>query len=113
MTFETLYIVSARQAPRVTFAQFNTVEDGTQIAFLEQLGVRGVSLPSLLAGNLDEIRNQNLAFRSYTAPGSLHAILLRSAFYLLSVDNVRVRDWVASLIEGRDVPDVGNRLLSR
>jgi hypothetical protein len=113
MTFETLYIVSARQVPRATFAQFNTAEDGTQLAFLEQLGERGVPLPSLLAFNLNKIRNQNLAFRSYTAPGSLHTILQRPAFYTLTVDNVRVRDWVAALIEGRDVPDVGNRLLSR
>jgi hypothetical protein len=113
MTFETLYIVSARQAPRATFAQFNTAEDGTQLAFLEQLGVRGVHLPSLLALNLDQIRSQNLAFRSFTAPGALHGILQRPSFYLLSVDNVRIRDWVASLIEGRDVADVGNRFLSR
>ena len=113
MSFEALYIVAERQAPRATFAQFNTADDGTQLSLLEQLGQRGVALPPLLALNLNQIRSQNFAFRSYTAPGSLHGILLRPAFYLLAVDNVRLRDWVATLIEGRDVADVGNALLPR
>jgi hypothetical protein len=113
MNFEAFYIVAARQAPRATFAQFNTAEDGTQLALLEQLGVRGIPLPVLLARNLSDVRNANLAFRSYTAPGSLHTILLRPAFYLLAVDGVRIRDWVAALIEGRPVQDVGSSLLAR
>lgn len=111
LTFESFYVIAARDAPRVRFAQFNNAEDKTQLFVLEQLGVRDARLPGLLALNLAAIRRSNSRFRSYTAPGQAHTILLSPQFYALTVDRVAIRDWVAALIDGRPVDDIGDQLL--
>ena len=107
LTFESFYIVAARDAPGVRFAQYNNAEDKTQLFFLEQLGVHDASLPGLLALNLAEIRRVNSRFKSYTAPGRAHTILMTPQFYALRVDGVSIRDWVAALLDGRAVRNVG------
>jgi hypothetical protein len=56
---------------------------------------------------LADIRRANPQFRSYTAPGGAHTILLTPQFYALTVDGVRIRDWVAALLDGRVVRNVG------
>src|ERR1051325_3978667 len=112
LTFETIYEVSARTTPRVTFAQYNSAEDGVQLSFLALLGVHGVRLAGLLAANLADIRQVNPALRTYTSPGPMHTILRRPEFYSLTVDGVPVRDWVADLLDGKHVSDVGQSLLA-
>jgi hypothetical protein len=107
LTFESFYVIAARAAPGVRFAQYNNAEDKTQLFFLEQLGVDDARLPGLLAQNLADIRRANPQFRSYTAPGRAHTILLTPQFYALTVDGVRIRDWVAALLDGRVVRNVG------
>jgi hypothetical protein len=109
--FEMLYITSAREAPRVTFAQYNTVDDAVQLYFLSLLGVKGLPLRTFLAADLKEIHHTNHAFRSYTAPGAVHTVLRSNAVYTTTVDGVSFRDWLAGLVEGRPVNDVGTALL--
>lgn len=111
LTFETLYEVAARTTPQVTFAQYNTAADAVQLSFLAMLGVQDVKLASLLAANLADIRQANPALHTYTAPGSLHTILRRPEFYALSVDGIAIRDWVADLLDGKRVTEVGRSLL--
>jgi hypothetical protein len=111
-TFEALYTQAARAGLPVTYAQFNTADDATQLFFLSLLGIRGTPLNRFLAIDLEEIRRADPAFRSYVAPGRVHTILRSSAVYTTSVDGVRFRDWLAELIAGRMVADVGNALLS-
>ena len=111
LTFETIYEVSARITPQVTFAQYNSAEDAVQLSFLALLGVHGVKLAGLLAANFADIRRVNPALHTYTAPGAMHTILRRAEFYSLQVDGVAVRDWVAELLEGKRVTDVGQSLL--
>ena len=41
----------------------------------------------------------------------MHTILRRPEFYSLTVDGVAVRDWVADLLDGKRVSDVGQSLL--
>jgi hypothetical protein len=110
LTFETLYLVAARETPRVTFSQFNALEDATQALFLKLVGVRGVHLPVLLKANLQDLHRSLGGFRSFTAPGSLHAILPRPEFYSLAVDGVAFRDWMTALLDGRPVDNVGDDL---
>jgi pectinacetylesterase len=102
-----LYIVSAREAPRATFAQYNAAGDSVQIGFQTALGVKDAPLARTLSENLAEIRSAVPRFRAYTAPGFVHTILLRPQFYTLAVDGVRIRDWVAELLDGKAVGDVG------
>jgi hypothetical protein len=111
LTFETLYVVASRAAPRATFAQFNRIEDATQLRFLSMLGVRGVPLARLLADDLADIRRANPRFRTYLGPGNAHTIMAQPEFYGLVVDGVALRDWVAGLLRGGSVPDVGRTLL--
>lgn len=110
--FQRLYLSAARSAPRVRFAQYNAAEDITQVVQLAQLGVRGTPLPRMLARNLEQLKNAAPWFRSYTAPGRTHAILRSHALYTTTVGGVRFTDWVASLVNGDPVEDVGSALLS-
>jgi hypothetical protein len=112
VTHPLLYVVSARESPRISFAQYNSAEDSTQISFLRLLRNDSVPLQRTLAENLAEIRRGVSEFREYTAPGHVHTILLRPQFYALAVDGVRVRDWVAALLDGAKVQDVGGSLLA-
>ncbi len=110
-TFERLYVSAARAAPRVQYAQFNTIEDATQVYFLSLLGVKAAPLPKFLAENLAEIKRAVPSFRSYTAPGKVHTILRSNAVYTTKVDGVVFRDWLQALVDGDVVADVGGSLL--
>jgi hypothetical protein len=109
--FESLYFLAARKAPAIRYAQYNNVGDEVQLFFLKLLGVADVPLAPLLAANLADMRRMVPWFRSYTAPGGAHGILGSVDFYSLSVEGTGIRDWVAALIDGTDVPDVGQSLL--
>ena len=109
--FESLYLLAARKAPAIRYAQYNNVDDEVQLFYLKLLGVANVPVAPLLEANLADMRRTVPWFRSYTAPGDSHGILGSKDFYRLSVDGIGMRDWVAALIDGADVPDVGQRLL--
>jgi hypothetical protein len=110
-TFEQLYVAAGRAAPRARFAQVNTVEDATQLSFLSLLGTRNQPLAKMLAANLEQMKDAMPWFRTYTAPGKTHTILRSDALYALSVDGVKFRDWLAALVNGEPVGDVGKTLL--
>ncbi|HKE91244.1 MAG TPA: pectin acetylesterase-family hydrolase [Gemmatimonadales bacterium] len=112
LTFETLYEVAGRTNPQVTFAQYNSSEDNVQLSFLAMLGVHDVRFADLLAANFADIRRINPVLRTYTAPGPMHTILRRPEFYSLTVEGVAIRDWVADLLDGKRVADVGQSLLA-
>ena len=107
----TLYTMAAQTAPHVVFAQYNAVEDSTQIGFQRLLGVRDVPLRQSLAENFADIRNSIPQLHLYTAPGFVHTILGRPQFYTLTVDGVRFCDWLAAFLDGKPMPDVGTKLL--
>jgi hypothetical protein len=79
---------------------------------LSLTGVRGIPLEQLLRDNFADITRANPRFRTYTGPGQEHTILRRPEFYTLVVEGVSFRDWVARLLEGKQVPNVGQALLS-
>ena len=113
LNFEMLYIVSAREAPRASFAQYNNVEDSVQAGFLRALGEERVDLAPLLRANLSDIRRAVPRLRSYTAPGAMHTILQRPQFYTMTVDGTPFRDWLAAQLDGKRVDNVGESLLRR
>ena len=112
VTFETLY-TGFRPMPNLRMAQINSASDTTQIRFLYHLGVRGMPLEVLMRKNLADIRTARPEFRSYVLPGRVHTSLLSAGFYATYVDSVPLRDWVANLVEGKEVHDVGNNFLDR
>lgn len=100
LTYPALYGLAARSSPRITFAQINSADDSTQTFFLRAVDRSSPAVPALLAQNFAAIKRALPSFRSYTVPGVMHTIIPRREFYTTSVDGVRLRDWVASLIDG-------------
>jgi len=111
MTFEAIYTHAAHAASRVRFAQINSDVDSIQVRFLKLNGIKDPDLPAFLGENLGEIRDHAPSFRSYTAPGAMHTFTTSKRFYTTSVDGIRIRDWVADLIAGKAVKNVGDELL--
>ena len=112
ISFETLYTGFRHPAPNLRMAQINSASDSTQLRFLSRMGVTGMPLEIFMKKNLAEIHAVRPEFRSYVVPGKKHTVLLSAAFYATYVDGVMLRDWVANLIEGKDVANVGSELLN-
>jgi hypothetical protein len=112
-SFERLYLAASRSAPRVHFAQYNAVEDATQLYFLSLLGIKNQPLSKLLAADLAQIANGTSWFHAYTAPGKTHTILRSNAMYTTKVDGVLFSDWLTKLVEGDSVEDVGESLIKQ
>jgi hypothetical protein len=113
LTPETFFTVLGRRHPEVTLAQYNAAEDHAQ-RFFQKLRIDGTyhrvladtKLRPLLEANHADIRASIDNFRAFTAGGELHMILHRPEFYTYAAEGFRVRDWVAALVHGEDVPDV-------
>jgi hypothetical protein len=62
----------------------------------------GIDTPliDVLEASSADIKSAVDNFRSYTAGGAAHALLVLPAFYTYQVDGIRFRDWVAALAAG-------------
>ncbi len=108
--FEDLYIAAAQRYPKMQLAQYDTAEDKVQKLFLNYLGIDNSTLLPLLLANHADIRSDASNFNTYIAGGDLHTILLRPEFYSYHVNGLRVRDWVANLVNDIEVTDVQCKL---
>ena len=109
----TLFQLAARSSSRITFAVVNSVEDSSQAFYLRALDPNSPTVRTMLARHDRELSDSIPRFHSYTYPGWMHTIIGRPEFYTMTVDGVRLRDWLAELIDGSDVPSVGRELLGR
>jgi hypothetical protein len=92
----------ARRYPRRVFARFNHAGDDVQEAFYGAVGGQPTGFePRLRAAEATLKRMPN--YRSYLACGDGHCAFPTREFYELSVEGVRLRDWVARIASGRDV----------
>ncbi len=92
----------AEANPRATFARFNYANDAIQRRF--DAPIQSARTPFEQRLRASETRLKQLPnYRSYLACGTEHCVLPEEAFYSLTVDGVRVRDWAADLAAGRDV----------
>lgn len=105
-TMPRLYHAVAGRYPRSTFAQVNFRQDAVQRAYFEAAGGRPGDSDQALLGNLAEIHAGTPSFRSYLLDGSDHCALPSDGFYRLRSGETTLRDWVADLAAGRDVPDL-------
>ena len=92
-------------------AQINSIEDGTQLFFLGQLGNKVTSLAPLLSANIADLRKADPKLRTYTMPGVVHTVLTRPDFYTAKVDDVALTKWLDDLVNGRKTANVGDSLL--
>ena len=111
-TFQRLYTAAGRSAARVRYAQYNTVDDATQLALLAQMGTKPAPTARFLARNIEQLSDAVPYFRSYTAPGRTGAVLRSNALYTTTVGGVKLSEWISSLVNGESVDDVGSSLLA-
>ena len=104
--FTDLFIRAARRHPRLRLAAYDTAEDAVQRRFLRLAGQEPASLLPWIHANHVEIRAEVERFHTFLAAGDAHTVLGRPAFYTERADGVRLRDWVADLASGHDVPEV-------
>jgi hypothetical protein len=101
-----VYVGAAHAAPQVTFAQVNHVADAVQTRYLAMTGATA-PLARVMEENLATLHRRVPRFHSYLAPGDGHGIIRGADFYTTAVNGVKLTDWVAALLEGRPMADVG------
>lgn len=105
-TMPRFYDAVAAYYPRSTFGQVNFRQDAVQRAYFVAAGGRPEDFDQALLGNLAEIRAGTPNFRSCLLEGSDHCALPSETFYRVRSGGIALRDWVADLAAGRDVPDL-------
>jgi hypothetical protein len=103
-----LYINAGRGVANLRLFQFDHAYDWAR-RFYRELGgttTEFSALPDLLRANRRAIRESLESFRSYTAGGIEHTILVERLFYRYQTDGHRLRDWVAAIAAGNPVDDV-------
>ena len=98
------YAALANFYPDYAFAQFNSLSDHVQIRFYNAIGGQRANWERDLTASLDSIHARAGNFRSFTAGGQQHCVLPNANFYTYVIDGVSLRDWVADLAAGEDVP---------
>jgi hypothetical protein len=95
--------------PEIVMARFDFAFDETQAAWVAQLSMTGAD-PSNLVASIDAneaaIEEAGVNLRSYTAPGTDHAVVGDNLFYTLEVNSVALAEWVDALIAGEPLDDV-------
>jgi len=103
-----LYIGIANAYPNSVFSQYNTRFDNNQILFYTLMG--GDSEPSVWSNqmltSIDQINSAAPNFKSYTAAGDQHCIIVYDNFYTRETDGVKLTDWLSDMLDDQDVPDV-------
>jgi Pectinacetylesterase len=92
----------AEDHPQATLARFNYAADAVQQRF--DTAIQPSRTPFEQRLRASETRLKGLPnYRSYLACGTEHCVLPDEAFYSLTVDGARIRDWTADLAAGEDV----------
>jgi hypothetical protein len=98
------YAAVARHYPENTFAQLNSSRDNIQRLFYEGRGGSRAEFEGDLRASIEEIHAAADNFRSCTLGGDEHCFIDRERFYTHAVEGTAIRDWVAELANGDDVP---------
>jgi hypothetical protein len=105
-TIPRLYNAVAAHYPRSAFGQVNLRQDAVQQAYFAAAGGRPEDFDRALLANLAEIRAGAPNFRSCLLDGSDHCALPSDNFYRLRSGGIALRDWVADVAAGRNVPNL-------
>ncbi len=106
-----LYEIVGRTMPRVQLAQINSADDSVQRHYLNLRGSADTRVAAWLGRNMAQLRRLIPGFRSYSVPGTMHTVLVRPQFYATSFGNLPLHEWVADLLNGNAVTDIGRELL--
>ena len=104
---EDLYITGGKSASNLNLYQIDHANDYLQYFWLERTVTPNPDVFSNILENQSSIRAALPGFRSYISGGSDHVSLVSSTrFYRYQVNGYRLRDWVAAIANGEEVPDV-------
>jgi hypothetical protein len=101
-----LYRIVGKFYPEVRLAQYNTIDDSSQIFFYELMGGLAWDWSPNLVKGLDNITRLTTNFSSYVAPGMDHCIIPYKRFYTMKANGVKFRDWFADHLDGNLVSQV-------
>ncbi len=111
--FTDLYEAAARAFPTNAFAEYTSTSDRLQIFFYDLLVGTNTDFVRVaedwvngMQATLKTLETDLPNFRGYQAWGSDHCVINTSAFYILQVNGLRVRDWVADLLNAQPVANV-------
>ncbi len=106
LTLSDVYIAAANYFPDQVYAQYNTAYDENQEFYYVAMGGNEEDWHDLMLENIAAIEAGAPTFRYFINWGELHGVLPYPEFYTYQTNGVRVRDWIADLAVGRDVPSV-------
>ena len=101
-----LFVQAAKHNPDITFVKYDTAYDETQQAFVKLVGFPGDDLMTMIDQNTTESEAGGATLHSWVGPGELHTILGRKELYTTEVDGHSLIEWLADVVDGKDVPDV-------
>ena len=112
MTLEDLYIGAIGVAPNLQISQVNSVDDSTQLSYLNLVGLGNVPVSQVLATSMSRIESAVPEFRFFVVEGYKHVFLSSPDIYETTSEGVRLLDWIADLVAGKEVASVGRSLLA-
>ena len=104
-TLPRMLVQAGRHVPDMRLATINSAYDEVQASFSALIGRTGDLLEMIDANNA-LVESEGIDLRTWVGPGTEHTVLGRESFYTDEVDGTSLRDWVADLVAGEDVPDV-------
>lgn len=100
-----LLVQAGRHVPDMRVATINYAYDDVQAVFSSLIGHQGDLLEAIDANN-ELVESEGVDLHAWIGPGTEHTVLGRDAFYTEEVGGTALRDWVADVVAGEDVPDV-------
>jgi acyl-homoserine-lactone acylase len=101
-----ILVAAAGDLPNLRLHQVDHAHDRVQVFFHGEGGEADPDLPALLRQARERIRSQVPSYRAFVLGGYVHQSLHRPYFYGLAQGGHRLRDWVAAMAAGDEVPDV-------
>jgi hypothetical protein len=104
---EDLYIRVAAHYPDLTFSQFTTAFDQTQIIYYQAMGGGSAQEWSeKMMLSIDKAKENSPNFRSYIGPGNQHCIVPYANFYTMESAETVFSDWVTDMVNDEPVEHV-------
>jgi hypothetical protein len=101
-----LFTTAGRHFPNLRLFQVDYANDMVQAHHIQRTGIGSSDVHALIVQNRDAIRAHLPEFRGYTMGGMSHVVLWANIFYRHVEEGYPLRDWVAAIASGEDVPDV-------
>ncbi|MBI2889827.1 MAG: pectinesterase [Nitrospirae bacterium] len=106
LTMAKALVAGSRYYPQQRLSEFNYASDKAQMFIYAAMGGQMEDWPGLLEEQTQAIAADAPNFRFFTAASDAHCVLPAERFYTSTEEGVRLRDWVADMAAGREVPNV-------